>query len=166
MMVLDRRLVLLARVSWIDGCTLRLSVSGVCQTLCVVGLATIYACGLIMLSANLRAIHVPLSGHTSNEGTNKEDEGELLRTADSDGAMSCPMGGGSTPSKGKRHTADWVRSFYLITLDILESLRPSVSCLPDQNFSISLVSHVGTKQCEQCKNTSRCETRKRWYSNV
>jgi hypothetical protein len=63
-MVLVRRLVFWARVSWADGCTLlacsffvfeqwalpnprclRLSISEVCQRLCVVGLASIYAYG-------------------------------------------------------------------------------------------------------------------------
>ena len=74
-MVLDRRLVLLARVPWINGCALRFrSLSDAPR--CWIGE---YMCmWLIMLSANLQAIHVPLLGHTSDEKINEEDEGRAV----------------------------------------------------------------------------------------
>jgi hypothetical protein len=100
-----------------------------------------------MLSANLQSHSCTTTENMSDGKDRRRRREELSKAAGSDGAMLYPMG-----SWVLRHLGAQIGSAVFLSDHLRRPwVSPAVSCLPDQDFSISLVSHVATKKCEQCK---------------
>jgi hypothetical protein len=140
------------RVSWTDGCALlacsfcvwqwalpiprclRLSVSGVGQRLCRCWIGEYICVWSVRLSANLQSHSCTATENISDGKDRRRRREELSKTTGSDGAM-----------------LEWVLRHPGAKGTLQVGSVVFLSCPPDQNFSISLVSHVGTKKCGQYK---------------